>query len=72
MLTVMFQDKSIILDDLTPLWTVSQLKSRLVSPSGMAAGKQKLITSSNVVLKNTLTLHQAGLSSGAILTLQKK
>ena len=56
--------------DLTPLWTVSQLKSKL-APTTLAAGKQKLVFG-EVVLKNSLTLHQCGLVTGAILTLVKK
>jgi hypothetical protein len=59
-------------DDLTPLWTVSQLKERLVSPSGLSLSKQKLIAKSGAVMRNAATLLEFGVQSGDTLTLTHK
>lgn len=58
--------------DLTPLWTVSQLKERLAPLCGMVAGKQKLVTASGTVLKNAFSLHDSGVRDGDVITLQTK
>jgi hypothetical protein len=62
----------IVFNDLTPLWTISQLKDKLVPLCGMASGKQKLVTASGSILKNSFSLHDSGLVSGDVVTLQTK
>jgi hypothetical protein len=62
----------IVYTDLTPLWTVAQLKDRLAAEVNIPSGKQKLVTSTGVVLKNALTLYQSVIKSGETLTLTFK
>jgi hypothetical protein len=59
-------------DDLTPLWTVSQLKERLTQPSGLSVSKQKLIAKSGTVMRNAATLLEFGVQTGDTLTLTHK
>ena len=73
MLTVSLQNGDpITFTDLTPLWTVSQLKERLAPLSGMATGKQKLVTATGTVLKNSLSLFESGVRDKDVLTLLTK
>ena len=65
-------DEPLELMDLTPLWTVSQLKERLSTMVGMPASKQKLVTVTGVALRNTYTLALSGLKSGDRVTLSAK
>jgi hypothetical protein len=62
---------SVYFNDLTPLWTVSQLKERLVTPSGLSVSKQKLIAKSGV-MRNAATLLEFGVQAGDSLTLTHK
>jgi hypothetical protein len=58
--------------DLTPLWTVSQVKERIAPLSGMPVGKQKLMTAGGTVLKNSLSLFESGVKDKDVLSLQTK
>ncbi|KAJ3346136.1 SF3a splicing factor complex subunit [Kappamyces sp. JEL0680] len=72
-LTIQVPDREpIVFNDLTPMWTVSQLKDKLAPLCGLTSGKQKLVTASGTVLKNAFTLHDSGLASGDVITLQTK
>ena len=52
--------------------TVSAIKEQLAAQTGMAAGKQKLTTSSGLAMKNSVTLAYYNLISGSVLTLATK
>ena len=58
--------------DLTPLWTVSQLKERLVPMCGIVASKQKLSSADGTVMRNAFSLDVSGIRNGDILTLSGK
>ncbi|KAJ3258490.1 splicing factor 3a, subunit 1 [Boothiomyces macroporosus] len=57
---------------LKPDTIISQLKKNLVKDSGIAAGKQKLVSSQGFALKNSETLFESGISTGEVLTLSRK
>lgn len=59
-------------NDLTPLWTVSQLKDRIAQQTLIPVSKQKLVTSQDVVLKNALTLYESGIKNFEQLVLTFK
>ncbi|KAJ2992909.1 hypothetical protein HDV02_002759 [Globomyces sp. JEL0801] len=58
--------------DLTPLWTVAQLKDRLTSLVHIPVSKQKLSTTTGTVLRNALNLGSCGIRSGDYLILNLK
>lgn len=73
MLTVTVPDSTpIVYDDLTPLWTVSQLKSRIGTSCGMGVGRIKLVKGDGGVLRNSETLGTAGIVSGDVIALMNK
>ncbi len=52
--------------------TVSALKEQLATQTGMAVGKQKLMTAGGLAMKNSVSLAYYNLVSGAVLSLATK
>jgi splicing factor 3A subunit 1 len=52
--------------------TVSGLKEQIAQQTGLTAGKQKLTTSTGLVMKNSVTLAYYNLVSGSVLSLSTK
>ena len=60
------------MDGLPLTFTVNNVKERIASETGIAASKQKLLTTSGTAMRNAMTLAYYNLVTGSVLTLAKK
>ena len=61
-----------ILTDIPLKSTIASIKERLATETGLAVGKQKLLTANGTAMRNAVTLGFYNIMPGSVLSLEKK